>query len=339
MYPFLGALLSWTTSAPLDLALQVISMLALTGFLWNMRQLLQESWPGRNHNVFWLALVALSPYLLRAAIIVLPDALGLFFVSGALLHFSRSVRYSTVTSFAWFGLFSALAITTQFQTLVLLLPLGISTIGNALRRWQYLHIAIAFGLFFMMWIPEWSIKGTDLQHSFGSDFFRSWRPLHWFQSSFNSPFGPPDDYLLPNILFGFNSLVHPGYCVLGAGLLAFFRKEDWHRPLLQISLIAYGLYALFISGIPFQNNRFFLASFPFLLLALNPAWYRLQDWLERWGGLKKAFPIVLVAVQLSLCCIPVYRAWDYNLKNPHGLDVTEGLDRYTQLQPKERTKP
>ena len=70
IYPLLGAVLSWLTTAPVELSLQVISMLGLTGFLWNMRLLLQETWPKRNHQYFWWVLVGLSPYLVRTAMVV-----------------------------------------------------------------------------------------------------------------------------------------------------------------------------------------------------------------------------------------------------------------------------
>lgn len=309
-YPFLSSLLSRITGDAM-LAMQLISTLAFTGFLWNIHQLLNEAWPKRDHRLFLFGLVALSPYLLRSSVVTMTDAMALFFVAGAILHFARSMRYSTVMSMAWFALFSGLAITTNYSLFILLLPFGISTIGNALRRWQYMHIAIAFCLFFVAWLPEWSIKGTDLAYSFGSEYFTSWRPLNWFLSQFAHQ-DELNNYLLPNIVFAFNSLVHPGFWVIGIALVAFFRKADWEVPLVQVCAIAFVLYSLFVAGIPYQNNRAMLVSFPLLLVALNPAFFRLRTWLDRAPAVNKAFPAALVLVQLCLCCIPLYRVWDYN---------------------------
>lgn len=307
-YPLAAALLNWLNNAPL--AMQLISLTAFVGVLYNMRSLLKFLWPKRPHSFFMWAFVALSPYLLRASVVAMADMLCLYFITGSLLAFAWFKRYANAPALSAFALLSGLAVTTQYTALVVLFPFMIAISWEALRRWKFVPLGLAFFLFFIAWLPEWALKGTDFSNSFSGPYFTSWNAANWFKAAFNEGFGA-SEYVLPNIVFAFNSLVHPGFLIAGIAFVWFFRREDLEVHVIRIGLLGFLLYSLFVAGIPYQNNRVMLLSFPVVLLAINPAFDRFLLWLGRWPTVQKMFPAALLVLQLGLCTIPFYRAWSY----------------------------
>lgn len=147
-----------------------------------------------------------------------------------------------------------------------------------------------------------------------------WDLRHYFNNSFDHQDGLVQ-YTFPNIVYVLKNLFHPIYALLLVPALFFFKKSDLKSVEIKILLISYILYILFLAGIPFQNDRFLLPAFPFMLLVLLPSFVRL---IERLGKFKwliwLVIPIQLV-VFLRLIK-PVYE------RNQLELYLFENLQPY-----------
>jgi hypothetical protein len=120
-----------------------------------------------------------------------------------------------------------------------------------------------------------------LQHS----WIENWSVKNFFRSSFNTVDGYAD-YALPNVVYSLFNWFHPAFIFIGALTLPFIRKVYFQTTLMKIILASILLYAFFLAGIPFQNLRFLLLSFPLVLIILFPPainlfnrmGYRVRSW-------------------------------------------------------------
>ncbi|HLP51674.1 MAG TPA: hypothetical protein VK154_12375, partial [Chitinophagales bacterium] len=100
-----------------------------------------------------------------------------------------------------------------------------------------------------------------------------------------------------NIVYAFGGFLHPGFGVLILPLLFFVRKQDFEATINKVLLVSVIFYALFLSGIPFQNKRFLLATLPLLVIMLYPAYQRLLAFVK----IKRLAIAGVTVVQIVLC--------------------------------------
>jgi hypothetical protein len=101
-------------------------------------------------------------------------------------------------------------------------------------------------------------------------------------------------------------MVHPGFIFAGAVLIVFFRIKTLSPFFMKIIAATILVYALFLAGLTFQNDRILILTFPFVLLLLSGTYLEMSE------RLKKAktsyfyiMVILVIVIQLGL----FYRAF------------------------------
>jgi hypothetical protein len=126
----------------------------------------------------------------------------------------------------------------------------------------------------------------------------NWSLSNFYQNNF-SVAGGNQFYTFPNLLYGLFPLFQAGFFSLNVVLLflLFKSKAAYSRKQLLILLLPLVAYTVFLIGIPFQNNRFLLITYPLLLVILFPAFQKFWDLI---GAHRRWILPLLICIQLGL---------------------------------------
>jgi hypothetical protein len=143
----------------------------------------------------------------------------------------------------------------------------------------------------------------------------SWSVVHFFRDHFENADGA-QQYPYWNILQVWNNIWNPAFLFCGIIFLFFIRKQDFAQPERKLVTFIITVYALFIAGLPYQNNRYLILTFPFALLFLFPAFtritYRIGVIFSR-KSYQALFIFLIFAIQLILFFLSFQSI--YTLKN------------------------
>ncbi len=288
-YAFLGWLFKWIVQNP-AFSLQWVSLLSWFGTGLLLYKIATKSLQLSNKiaGIGILVLFTFSPFVMRLSLLVMSDSLALFM---AVLSIYLGLFSKHKWTYALFFVVAALALLTRYALVPLLVPTLFLVIFRLFQHrsfnvWLSALMGISIGLTALLVnMFYWTSESGSTQHS----WLQLWDLRHYFKNSFDHKDGLVE-YTLPNILYVLKNLFHPIYSLLLVPALFFFNKSDLKSVEIKILLISYILYTLFLAGIPFQNDRFLLPAFPFMLLVLLPAFVRL---IERMGKFKWLICIVI----------------------------------------------
>ncbi|UBM59294.1 glycosyltransferase family 39 protein [Marinilongibacter aquaticus] len=295
-YPILGALLSLFV-API-FALQWISVgsLVLTAiFVHRTICLLYEE--KSTSGFYVLVCFVLSPMVLRAGMLVMSDMLATLFVCLSAYSILSFDKKKHLKYFLGFIVFAVSASMTRYVAAVIVWPLGIwGTFKFFKHRKSPWHLFWALLLGFLLILPHWLIRSQSPVAFLKHPALFSWSAANFFRSQFMGTDGT-FQFKFINIIYAFGGFYHPAYFVLGAlfVLLVLILKQKLNASIyiLWISALVYGL---FLAGVPYQNMRFLILSFPLIIVCVFPGW---QFILEKTPFKKIAFTL-FVLLQLSL---------------------------------------
>ncbi|MEZ4941636.1 MAG: hypothetical protein R3D58_12225 [Saprospiraceae bacterium] len=274
-YPLAGALLQLAGVAPV-LAMQLVSWLAASASLFLFEALLRLLSPGthiRSRWLYGLLGLGLAPYFVRAGLTAMSDALGLAVFLAALFFGLRCLERMHMRDLFGFAVFSAMAITTRYALVVLLFLPGLALLLELwrMRRFGVLAFFVVLGL--LAFLPLWWLKAgapaSPLEHSLLQD----WSAPNLFKKTFSQASGTVS-YTVPNAVYLFFPVMHPGFCLVLPGLFLLFKKTDvqlYTKRLLALSLL---VFLFFLGGLSHQNLRYLLPAYAVVLLLLFPAWDR-----------------------------------------------------------------
>ncbi len=189
---------------------------------------------------------------------------------------------------------------TRYVAFVVLLPIGILTLTVFIRNRKHLkHIPLLLLCSVILLLPHFIIRSENSTQFLNHDWLTKWSFFNFFKSSFITVDGTSSNSL-PNIIYAFSSLFHPRYLLIGILLFPFYIKTKIINSELKIILISFLTYNLFLAGIPFQNSRFLLLSFPLVIILLYPAFAYLLEKMIPTNKIKY-FIIVLSLIQICLC--------------------------------------
>ena len=275
-YPLAAAVLRWLVPDAM-LALQMVSWLSAGLALWFFNQNLRLLSPGaraESRAVFTVLALALAPYFVRAGLTSMSDALGLALALGA-FWLGLRVLYKGRTQDATVAvILMAWAVTTRFGLAALLAPLAVAML---LMLWRYRNLRGIVAIFVagvLALLPHFWLKNGVVIHPTQHSMVQHWSLLNLFRSTFSNENGIAH-YLLPNILYLFYPLCHPGFCLLLPGLLFLAKKTDIILRSKKVLIACIVCYLLLLGGLPHQNLRFLLPAYALLLLLFFPAWDRM----------------------------------------------------------------
>jgi 4-amino-4-deoxy-L-arabinose transferase-like glycosyltransferase len=316
-YAFAGKVLSFGI-LPESFSLQIISILALilSGFF--LLNLLQSFYPEKkNVALFVIVFFLLSPFVLRSGLLVMSDALAVLLVLATYAAYFLGENKKRIIGVF---LFASLALLTRYALAPILAPILVLYCLELLRQKKISALLLGVLLFALPLLLNfflWSTKAGSINHG----WLQQWSLMNIFRSDFVTSDGI-QNYSLPNLFQVLKVIYHPGFSIAFLLLLPFYRKEDFKQKHHKIILSAFGLYVLFLAGIPFQNDRFLLPLLPFWLVFSFPAFSRMMQW-------KLVFRSFFVPVCVVISFFLIHRSLSPMVKRNHlEREIASGMQSF-----------
>jgi len=302
LYPICGIILSPLFKPLFTLQLVSIVSLVLSGiYLENILKVLYKS-DVRIIQLFVFVFFLFSPYPMRASLTVMSDSLCLFFVTGAIYYFIKYKEEKRNILFFSLIVFATAAIATRYAAFVVLVIPVVCAIYYFVKNFSLKTFIIALLASSFILLPYIIIHKNTSADFLHHEWLQGWSINNFFRLTFETADGHAV-YTFPNIIYCFFNLVHPAYCFAGIILLVIsiwsvIKKHSIKSNFIFISSLL--LYAFFLAGIPFQNLRFLILSFPFVLILFFPGF------VEIYSYLKKIKPVAITP--LLLFCLSIQMA-------------------------------
>jgi len=271
-YPFFGCLFNFLIQNT-TMALQLVSIVAaLVTWIYIDKtiELIYNEKP--NHLVSFL-FFTLSPIVIIHGFVVMSDMLACCFTIMAIYYFFNYLIQSKNGHFILGFLFSMLAFQTRYASIVVLLPFIAITFIKIIKNKNYKLLLYSAVIVVIISTPHFLLRSNESFKFLSHHLFTDWNPIHLFQNTFITVDGVAY-YKFINFLFIFFSFIHPHFFAFGLIILVIALKYKFKlftgntfQNMMFFSLI---IYAIFLGGIPFQNKRYLLASFPLIILFCYP---------------------------------------------------------------------
>ncbi len=306
--------------------MQVLSVSSFIGITLYTSKILKLIFPndeGRRPLFLWCFLL-LSPLVLRASILIMSDVLCMFFIVGAFYHFFKFEKTGDRIDLYLLVFYSFSAVMTRYPACIVLLTPGILTLIKLVKEKQIIPILLSICIAGVVLMPHVLIKANRSTSFINHEFFMDWSVLNFLKSDFITAGGGSEKHKIPNIIYSFYNIIHPGYLFIGAPLLLFFRRRDFQSNEIKLIWISILLYALFLSGVPYQNLRYVMLTFPLVLICLYPTYTSFYNFLSV-RKLAISATVLILMIQITLFCYVFNMSYRRNL---FEREVFYTLDKY-----------
>lgn len=322
-YPILGALLGFITNA--SFALQFISIVSLVFCSVYIIKTISLIYEDTKYNLFYvLTFFILSPMTFRLGVSSMSDMLATLFIT---LSFYQGVKYFKkvkIKHLYWTLIFGISAVMTRYGAFVVLLPLGISILLFFFKKKEKItHIFILVGITLFLLLPHFVVRSENSAEFLQHEWLKNWSIFNFFKKSFTTVDGISTN-LFPNIIYAFSSVFHPRYFLFGLISIPFIITKIKRSFEIKTILLSFIIYGLFLAGIPFQNNRFLLLSFPLILILLFPSFQFLVNKIKH-TYIKKSLFFIVILIQISLTFIGLKPILE---RNSFEKKITTELKKY-----------
>jgi 4-amino-4-deoxy-L-arabinose transferase-like glycosyltransferase len=300
-YPFVGSILKIIIPST-SLVLQLISAFSLLTALLYIKKTINLVLPSGSKiiNGYLILFFLLSPMLFRMGFLCMSDMLSLLFTVLALYHYLQYFSTKNVSSLYFAMLFTLLAVLTRYASFVLLLPFGIYLAFSLLKtRKHYVHLMGLLLVSAVVILPHYYLKSQNPIAFLKHDWLQDWALVNFCKRSFVTVDGWSTN-VLPNVFYAFSNAFHPRFFCLGIPFIIMAFAQKPKVKFFWVLLSSYLLYSFFLAGIPFQNNRFLVLSFPILLVLLFPAFLYACE-ISILKKYRKLFFLALLVLNFSLC--------------------------------------
>lgn len=297
-------------------SLQLTSVLSIVGLAGILNAWIKEAYNQVDESVrigFITLTFLLSPYMLRLGMQSMSDMLAMFLLTASFFQLWKLTKNDLLRDLLLWSVFSALAITTRYPAVIVLLP-SIGFVGfRLLSKGQLSRLVIGLlvagvPLSMAAW---WKLESGGMQTVLDIDLIQNWHFSNLFKSEFHTS-DTNSKFLLPNLVFNLNPFIHPGTVFFGAILLlpsvASFKKGSFNLLLIGSIL----LYACLLSGVPFQNTRVATFTYPLIVIFLFSGFVKLCSWLRAKNIPLKLVLIFSLVIQLGLCARALQPSISYN---------------------------
>lgn len=299
LFPLLGALVSFMLNYPVEIGLQIVSILSLVVASYVIGFLLSERAGVISGHLWAMSSVLLAPFLFRLGLSSMSDPLSVFFIALGILGIAK---YKEQHNLSWF-LAAIVGITGAFVSRWAAFPIAFCLSIILAMEWRYFkvqYLLIAAGIALVFFMPEIIFQDPKGQGVINAGFFSGWTPLNLFKSSFITNDGITQ-YTTINIVKAFEPFYHPGLafpfllCILSVRIIF----KDAMRVKLFLLVLAY---LVFIGCFPLQNSRFFVVIIPILSYLFYPAFLTTTKVIsKKLSFLKPAHVLILLlSIQVSM---------------------------------------
>ncbi|MGX7667208.1 ArnT family glycosyltransferase [Flavobacterium pedocola] len=295
-YPILGSMLSFILpSTALSLQLIAVGSLMVSGIY--LKKIIQLIYKKESVGLIPVLFFTLSPIVLVHSVLAMSDMLACCFTTLAVYQLLHCIEKAEARSFILGSIFVALAMLTRYASIVILLPFCLVAFYQMVSLKKFWVLLFSVVLTALIAVPHLVIRSQNSLQFLSHQWLQNWEFYHLFQSGFTTVDGSMQ-YRFINLIYIFFSFYHPVFLVFGLLLLGFLLKKRIYSftKYQKLLLVAIVLYALFLGGIPFQNKRFLLLSFPLVIALLFPL---IEPVLLQFKN-QKAVVFLVVLTQLSI---------------------------------------
>lgn len=339
-YPLLGTFLSFFTKNVL-FSLQAISFISYTWIgilIYKTTNLLNTAsvapFPLFCRKIAVFLLYFSVPYCLRMSTLVMSDtlaALGITLCFYGLTHFyyqqKNSAIYVSMLGFT-------LALLTRYPTIVPIFPMFLALFFLIFKYQKKSAFLFSLLIPLMGFILHIAIKRGDSFIFMEHNAIHTWSFSNYFSTELHRPDGV-QYCTFPNIIYAFSNIWHPAYGFFGLILLFFIwkKRENLANFPTKIALISIVLYSFFLAGIPLQNLRFLLLTFPLLSIVYYPAFEHCIELIMKY--LPKWKYIIIIGLILGQSVAGIKLIHDFAQKNhwekqvAADFQVYKGITLYT----------
>ncbi|WP_299438759.1 hypothetical protein [uncultured Aquimarina sp.] len=276
-YPIIGALLGYIAGHE-TLILQLISLLSIGVIAIYIKKIIDLVYPSKSYAVLYILLFfVLAPYVLRIGLSIMSDTLSSCFIVVSYFYGIKYIKQGLIKTLYLTAIFAVMAVMTRYGAGVVLLPLFILVIYQLFKdRSHLIHILPILIITLTITIPHLIVRNNNTTAFLEHNLLINWS----FKNIFSSVFVISDGtlkYKFFNLIYSGFNIVHPIYLFCGFIFLFFTRRVDLINKWSLFFGIVILSYAFFLAGIPFQNKRFLLLSFPFVVLFFFPVFIRISS--------------------------------------------------------------
>jgi 4-amino-4-deoxy-L-arabinose transferase-like glycosyltransferase len=324
-FPLYGALMS-LLFRNVNFSLQIISIFSFIGIVLYTSKILKLIFVDDEgkRTLFLLCFLLFSPLVLRASILIMSDVLCMFFIVGAFYHFFKFEKTGSKIDLYLLVFYSFSAVMTRYPASIVLLAPGILALIKLVKEKKIASILLSTCIAGVVLMPHVLIKGNQSTTFINHEFFTDWSVLNFLKSDFITAGGGSEKHKIPNIIYSFYNIIHPGYLFIGIPLLLFFRRKDFRSSEIKLMWMCILLYALFLSGVPYQNLRYVMLTFPLALICLYPTYTSFYNFLAE-RKLTVSATILILIIQITLFCYVFNMSYRRNL---FEREVFYTLDNY-----------
>lgn len=304
-YPVAGSLLAFVTGP--QLAMQLIAILSAAWIFVLLAAYLMNEFPGREKEVaiYTFLFLGLSPYFFRYSISIMSDVPALALMITSFYFADRYVKRKNPNFLVVAAFMFSATLCTRVALLPLALPVLIFILIETVRNFK---IKNAGGTLFFVLLPlitQIYFKGNGTLHMFQHDNVAHWSLMNFIERNFTTLDGTVH-FAFPNVIYIFLGLFHPGI-LFPSIIFIFLIFYNKNQPSFLLKPFTGGIliYLVFLCGLPIQNNRYFIAVLPFLLVICFPSYLTILSWFHY---RRKAFYVSFVLVFLLQCGL-LYRAF------------------------------
>ncbi len=276
-YPLIGSIISFITGHEI-LVLQLLSISMIAIIAVYLKKTIHFLYQSDQYSYYYIILFFIfSPYVIKIGTSIMSDMLSACFFLISFFHGICYLKNKKIKCLYFTSSFAIAAVMTRYATGILLFPLFIIILLTLYKHRSHIIHLIPIILFSLLLIsPHLFIKSNNpsgfLQHSWLVD----WNLKNIFSNEFVTPDGYQRTAFI-NFIYIFFNFFHPIYLFIGVLFLFFLKKNDLKNKWLRLLYISILCYAVFLGGIPFQNKRFLLLSFPLIMIVLYPAFLRIMS--------------------------------------------------------------
>lgn len=277
-YPIFGALFSFITQKT-TISLLLISTLSLSITAYYLSKIINLLFKKTPYNILYIfVFFLLSPIIFKSGLLVMSDILTLQFIVLSIFQFLKFKQTKAFKYFYFFTIFCFAAFMTRYASAVVLLPFVIN--GTLLffkqKKW-YKHIVFLLLVLFILSLPHLIIRNNNATEFLSHQWLQDWSVVNIFKRNFITVDGA-SHHKLPNILYALSNIFHPRFFFVGIVFIPFLLNKKFRFNSSKILSSSILLYAIFLAGIPFQNSRFLILSFPLILILCYPVFVFLSDY-------------------------------------------------------------
>ena len=211
-----------------------------------------------------------------------------------------------------FSFFSVVAVLTRYAAFIILIIPALIIFYYIIRKRNFFHLAIAVIIGIILTIPHILIRKMNVTDFLGHVWLQRWSVLNYIKSNFTTPDGT-EHFRLPNIVYSFSGIFYPTYLLFGFVLLFFLRKTLFRNKFWLIVLLIIMINALFLAGIPYQNQRFLLLSYPLVVILLYPGYERFITILSNRKIFLYPAILLMIIIQIFFCIYFFRSAYQRNV--------------------------